>query len=136
MQPQDGFMTSKHVSAAARAHFNCSSAKGAPLETQGGEGTEGMHWDAAALLGDIMASGGASRNSGRRMITNVTMALARDSGWYAPNVAIAGVQRRGLHAGCAMLVRIRWTRHPATVVSTCARSAELVRILAHAHYAR
>ena len=49
-----------------------------------------------------MVSGGPP---GRRAYSNVTLALARDSGWYVPNVAVAGLQRFGALAGCAMLVR-------------------------------
>ena len=55
-------------------------------------------------MGDVMVSGGSTAY-GRQAYSNVTLALARDSGWYIPNMAAAGLQRFGSQSGCDILVR-------------------------------
>ena len=53
--------------------------KGAPLENEGGYGTVDSHWERRLFLGEIMV--GSSAISSRSVLSNLTLALAEDSGW-------------------------------------------------------
>jgi Leishmanolysin len=96
-------VTSPTVTAAVREQTDCSSAKGAPLEADGGPGTATSHWDTASFQGELMD--GSSDGVERTVLSNLTLGLAKDSGWYIPNYGAAGFLRYGFHAGCDMLVR-------------------------------
>eukprot|EP00892_Ulva_mutabilis_P009711 jgi/Ulvmu1/7111/UM034_0017.1 len=94
-------ITSEKVKIAVREQFDCASAEGAPLEADGGDGTAGSHWEETAFFTEIMV--GVSGSEGRRVLSDVTLALAQDSGWYQPFYSGSGFLRHGHHAGCAML---------------------------------
>ena len=102
--PQDGLLvTADSVVKATREHFDCPTAKGAPLENNGGSGTQGSHWETSVFQTEMMD--GSSDGVARTVLSNITLSLAEASGWYLPNYAAAGLLRYGFHAGCAMLVR-------------------------------
>lgn len=95
-------MTSPSVRAAAAEHFNCPDVAGAPVEDEGGVSTAGSHWEASIFQTEIMV--GVSAGMERQVLSNITLGLAKDSGWYAPNFGAAGFMRYGHLAGCDMLV--------------------------------
>ena len=72
--------TPKVLEAAAQ-HFGCSSIDGIELENQGGEGSVGSHWEARIMLGDYMIS----TDYPEIVISDISLALFEDSGWYEVN---------------------------------------------------
>jgi leishmanolysin-like peptidase len=97
-------VTSRSVRAAVSEHLNCPTAPGGPLEDEGGISTAGSHWEAAIFQTEIMVGVSSSIERQRQVLSNVTLALAQDSGWYAPNFGAAGFLRFGHLTGCDMLV--------------------------------
>jgi hypothetical protein len=83
----------------ARLHFGCDSLKGIPLEDQGDEGSAGSHWEGRYMLGDYMVS----TNYHENVISDITLALFEDSGWYKPNYYTGGLFRFGKNQGCSFL---------------------------------
>ena len=81
----------------ARLHFGCNSLEGIPLESQGGEGSANSHWEARYMLGDYMVSNNYYEN----VISDITLALFEDSGWYQVNYYTGGLFRFGKNEGCS-----------------------------------
>lgn len=52
---------------------------GAKLEDEGGYGTADSHWERRLFIGEIMI--GSSSASKRVVFSNLTLAMAEDSGW-------------------------------------------------------
>lgn len=84
------------VREAAKLHFNCEYIEGVELENQGNEGTAGSHWEARQMLTDYMM--GASYDE--MSISEITLALFEDSGWYKVNYYTGGLFRYGKNEGC------------------------------------
>ncbi len=63
----------------ARDILECGFLEGASLEDEGGYGTAVSHWDRRYFMGELMI--GTSSASTRVAISNLTLALAEDSGW-------------------------------------------------------
>ena len=84
----------------AKKYFNCSSITGVELEDQGGEGSSGSHWDQRILLGDYM---GAVIYQEEMIISEFTLAVLEDSGWYKVNYYTGGLMRFGKNKGCDFL---------------------------------
>ena len=87
---------SPKVTAAAQAHFGCSTLKGVELENQGGEGTSGNHWEMRTMLGDYII--GESFED--VVLSEISLALFEDSGWYQTNKFTGGQFRHGKNQGC------------------------------------
>ena len=87
------------VVATAQRHFNCTNIEGVELENQGSEGTAGSHWEARQMLTDYMM--GASYDE--VTISEITLALFEDSGWYKVNMYTGGLFRFGKNEGCAFM---------------------------------
>jgi hypothetical protein len=85
--------------AAARKHFNCSTMQGIELEDQGGVGTAGSHWESRVMYGDYMIGESIDEN----IISEITLALLEDSGWYKVNYYTAGLFKYGKNEGCNFL---------------------------------
>ena len=79
----------------ARKYYNCSNITKFPLENQ--EGNINAHWDARLLLGDIMNS---YNNASDHVISEFTLALLEDSGWYQVNYYTGGLMQFGKNKGC------------------------------------
>ena len=92
-------VTSPAVLAVARQHFDCASIQGVPLEDNGGEGTANTHWEMRALNGELMV--GTVVAGQRPALSNFTLALLEDSGWYVPQYEAATALTWGAAAGCA-----------------------------------
>lgn len=79
-----------------RKHFDCSSITQFPLETQGGSGTAGEHWDSRYMLGDYMVGNQYQEQA----ISDITLALFEDTGYYQVNYYSGGLLKFGKGKGC------------------------------------
>ena len=91
------FINSPKVLTAARQHFNCQTLNGIPLENQGSMGSAGAHWEGRYMLGDYMVSTDYIDN----VISDITLALFEDSGFYEVEYYSGGLFKFGKNAGCS-----------------------------------
>lgn len=87
------------VIAAAKKHFNCNSIEGLEVENQGGDGSAFSHWEERLMLGDMMIAEDGAEN----FISEITLALFEDSGWYMTNKFTGGLFVHGINKGCPFL---------------------------------
>ena len=80
----------------AREHFDCNNLEGIPLENQGGSGSAGFHWESRYMLGDYMISSDYEDI----VISDITLALFEDSGFYQVNYDYGGLFKFGKNKGC------------------------------------
>jgi len=94
-------LTTPYVKQAVRAHFNCPTLSGAELEESGAL-SAGSHWDMRLFIEDIMSPAAYWINpaEGRAIISNVTLGLLQDSGWYQVNFAMAKPMKWLAGSGC------------------------------------
>ena len=90
------YINSPKVLSKAKEHFNCSSLKGLPLENQGRAGAVGSHWETRYMLGDYMISNEYSDN----VISDITLAVFEDSGYYRVKYYSGGLFKFGKNKGC------------------------------------
>ena len=83
----------------AKLHFGCDDIEGIQLENQGGTGSVGSHWESRYMLGDYMISFDYSDV----VISDITLALLEDTGFYKVNYYTGGLFRYGKNQGCAFL---------------------------------
>ena len=83
----------------AKRHFACDSIEGIELEDQGGSGSAGSHWEARIMLGDYMIS----TDYPEIVISEISLGLLEDSGWYDVNYYTGGLFRYGKGLGCSFL---------------------------------
>ena len=81
----------------AKIHFGCDTIKGIPLENQGGAGTEGSHWETRYMLGDYMIGADYTEI----VISDISLALLEDTGFYKINYYTGGLFRYGKNQGCS-----------------------------------
>ena len=91
--------TGENVIKQAKRHFNCDNIEGIELENQGGDGSAGSHWEARIMLGDYMIS----TDYPEIVISEISLALLEDSGWYYVNYYTGGLFRHGKGLGCDFL---------------------------------
>ena len=91
--------TGPNVIKQAKRHFNCDNIEGIELENQGGDGSVGSHWEARIMLGDYMIS----IDYPEIVISEISLALLEDSGWYNVNYYTGGLFRYGKGLGCEFL---------------------------------
>ena len=84
----------------AKKYFNCDDIDGIELESEGGEGTVGSHWESRILLGEYMS--GSARNE-ELVISEFTLAYLEDTGFYKANYYTGGLMRYGKNKGCEFL---------------------------------
>ena len=94
------YITSKKVIEVARKYFNCSSIYRIPLENYGGSGTVGSHWEARILLGEYM---NGYLFPEEQVISEFTLALLEDLGYYKANYYTGGLMRYGKNKGCKFI---------------------------------
>ena len=94
------YVKTKKLIETAKKYFNCDRIDGIELENQGGGGTAGSHWEARILLGDYM---NGNLYPIEQVISEFTLALLEDSGWYKINYYTGGLMRYGKHQGCAFI---------------------------------
>lgn len=92
-------IATRKVVEVARKHFACDSLEGVELENQGGIGSAGVHWEGRIMMGDYMIS----MNYPEIVISDITLALFEDSGWYFPHYYTGGLFKFGKGEGCSFL---------------------------------
>ena len=97
------YITSEKVLEQAKKHFDCSNFPfiGVPLEDQGGDGSIGSHWESRYMLGDYMISTDFPDTA----ISDITLALFEDSGFYKVNYYSGGLFKFGKNKGCDFLTK-------------------------------
>ena len=85
----------------AKLHFGCNSVKGVPLENYGGAGSAGSHWESRYLLGDYMIA----TDYPEIVISDISLAVFEDSGFYKVNYYTGGLFRFGKGEGCNFLTK-------------------------------
>lgn len=93
---QISYIKSPKVLEKAKLHFNCTSLSGVPLEFHGGEGTAGAHWSKKFMNTDFMIGD----SYGDLSISEITLAVFEDSGWYKVDYSLANIFSWGKNKGC------------------------------------
>ena len=94
------YLNSEKVIQVAKKYFNCSSLIGVELENFGGTSTSGSHWEARILLGEYM---NGYIYTEEQVISEFTLAVLEDSGYYKANYYTGGLMRYGKNKGCEFL---------------------------------
>ena len=92
----NSYIISPKAVAKAREHFDCSSITRIPLENQGGTGSVGSHWESRYMLGDYMIS----TDYPDQAISDITLGLFEDTGFYKVNYYSGGLFKFGKGKGC------------------------------------
>ena len=87
--------TGENVIKYAKKHFGCDNIDGIELENQIG----GTHWESRIMLSDYMIGFDYSEI----VISEISLALLEDSGWYKINYYTGGLFRYGKGEGCDFL---------------------------------
>ena len=90
------YITSSKAVTKAREHFGCSLLTQIPLENQGGTGSVGSHWESRYMLGDYMIS----TDYPDQAISDITLGLFEDTGFYKVNYYSGGLFKFGKGKGC------------------------------------
>lgn len=93
----DGLMETPAVAAAARAHFGCDNLTGALLQATG-EQSRFSHWDRGPMYGEFMEP--FSQSFVQPVVSNLSLALFHDSGWYSVDFSRAEPMDWGFQWGC------------------------------------
>jgi len=84
---------------AAKKHFNCPTLDGVELEDQGSSGSAGSHWEQRIMDGEFMTAEFNPEGS----ISEMSLALFEETGWYQVNYYSGGLFRFGKNKGCEFL---------------------------------
>ena len=84
----------------AKKYYGCNDFKGIELENQGGDGEKKSHWEARTMSGEIMTS---DFYEGEVTLSELTLAVLEDTGWYEANYYTGGLFRFGKNKGCDFL---------------------------------
>ena len=95
------FIKTPNVLNLAKKHFGCSHLDGLPLEYNGGVGTAGSHWSKRYMNTDYMIG----ESYGENLISDITLALFSDSGWYSIDYSLSNLFIWGKGKGCAFFDR-------------------------------
>ena len=82
----------------AKKYYNCQEIDGVELEDQ--HSLPWSHWETRILLGEYMTS---SPYTPEQIISEFTLSLLEDSGWYKVNYFTGGLMRFGKNKGCEFL---------------------------------
>ena len=94
--------TTQHIIASANVlkhakdHFKCDDITGVPLEYHGDNSTINGHWSKRYMNTDYMIGD----SYGENVISNITLALFEDSGWYLPNYTMSSLFLFGKNVSC------------------------------------
>ena len=91
--------TSEKILEVAREHFACNEVKGIYLENEGTDASSGAHFEKTIFGNEIMTS----EKAGHSSLSEFTLALMEDSGWYKLNYAVADQFHHGKGNGCEFL---------------------------------
>ena len=95
------YITSKKVIETAKKYFNCNNIEAVELDNKGIINGVSTHWEPRILLGDYMSSFGIEYEE--HAISEITLSLMEDSGWYKANYFTGGLMRFGKNKGCDFL---------------------------------
>ncbi len=95
------YIKSPKVLQIAKKHFNCTNLDGVPLEYNGGAGTAGAHWAKRYMNTDYMIGD----SYGENLISDITLALFEDSGWYKVDYNMANLFLWAKGVGCEFFDR-------------------------------
>ena len=85
----------------ARAYFGCPSMEGVPLEDEGGGASQHQHWETRILAYETMNAAITVGFGDRYVLSELTLALLHDSGWYHAVLPAGGTALRwGRSQGC------------------------------------
>ena len=84
----------------ARSAFNCDTLDGVELESSGGTGTVGSHWDKRIMNDDFMVADASVNDI---VYSDISLALLEDSGWYGINYPYTTPIEWGYKSGCSFL---------------------------------
>ena len=113
---------------AAKKHFNCSTLQGIELENQGGEGTLLNHWESRVMLGDYMIG----FEYGESVISEITLAVFEDSGWYQVNgLYTGGLFRFGKGKGCDFINKPCITSSTTSISDTTTKTSSAVTFISN-----
>jgi len=90
------FIKSPKVLENAKKHFGCDHLDGVPLEYNGGAGTAGAHWAKKYMNTDYMIGD----SYGENLISEITLGLFEDSGWYRVDYKMGNLFLWGKNVGC------------------------------------
>lgn len=93
------YIKTDNVVQAGRKHFNCKSLDGVELEHFGGLGSAYSHWSKRILNTEFMIADSYGENN----ISNFTLALLDDSGWYKVDYSKSQDFLWGKNKGCGFL---------------------------------
>jgi hypothetical protein len=94
------YIGSKRVLEVGKKYFNCSTCNAIELDNLGGNGTMISHWKSKILLGDYM---NGNIYTEEQVISEFTLALLEDSGYYKANYYTGGLMQYGRNKGCSFL---------------------------------
>ena len=95
---QRSYIITPTVVGLAKKYYGCNNIIGVELEDQ--DGRTNSHWEARTLLGEYMNS---DLYKPEQVISEFTLALLYDSGWYEVNYFTGGLMRFGMHKKCEFL---------------------------------
>ena len=90
------YLNSYNVLEQAREHYDCSSLERLYLENQEKNSGSRSHWESRYMLGDIMIS----TDFQEKVISDMTLALFEDTGFYKVNYYTGGLFKFGKNKGC------------------------------------
>jgi hypothetical protein len=91
------FLSSNKLTEFTKEYFNCTKVPGMVLEKNGVTGTSYAHWSRTILQNELM-TGSSAYNY--RQLTNFTLKLLDDTGWYAIDFSFAEKTIWGRNKGC------------------------------------
>ena len=103
MELNTNYINTTKVLDIAKKYYNCPNITGMPLENQ--DNNNIALWDARLLLGEIMSSYNYKYRADQ-VISEFTLALLEDSGWYKVNYYTGGLMRFGKNKGCEFINNI------------------------------
>ena len=92
------YVNSTKVVKIAKKYFNCSTVDGVELESM--NEFNSSHWESRILLGDIMTTMAYTEE---QVISEFTLSLLEDLGYYKVKYYTGGLMRYGKHKGCEFL---------------------------------
>ena len=98
-EPYNYYLNSYNVLEQARKHYDCSSLERLYLENQEKNSGWSSHWESRYMLGDIMIS----TDFQEKVISDITLALFEDTGFYKVNYYTGGLFKFGKNKGCDFL---------------------------------
>lgn len=101
VDPSDGkhYLRGKWLLQTVRDHFNCPSVTKVPLEDDGGEGSEGGHFERIVFGDETMVS----EDVAVAKFSKMTLALLKDSGWYDIDLGKGDYYTWGKDEGCKLV---------------------------------